>query len=867
MKLQKILPVFLIFAISGCSLFEDLAIPQSVSLKTNAKYPVTIGSMEYSFEEYLSAAKLKESMNSTSEESEETSIEFYDYAPDGIKEKSYLVRMALQEIPIDLGTYLTDMNLDSMLQSVKIDEQSFSVPDIKIDFEEDLEITKITDAVNALATINATSGTDVEVKFVVEEGNNFESISYKSGSLVITSPLADYSGSVSLKYNDQTISTATFANNSAALNLAGKSLYKEGMTLDFTGSQGIQMVGIINSGVIDKVSGFSANVPGLTNEQTVEIDTAASLKECVIGSGSMTMGFEIPDSWENANISPKFELSGGLNLTFESTDPVSLENQKFSTDDITVKTEIEVSFTNATIDFNDIPKIIAKTQIDEIKTITVELNAGDDSQEFKTELSEEIELPAESLSMIKEIELGECGFDVLYTSTLPEGNDIIITANSNFFGLDNTTGTLENTEDSESGTKTMSLTNQGGTTIKPAENNKVDISVKLDLPAWNSETKTITINNVKPNTEYKIAMEITPVINWDHITLDTSNFNYDNSENPLDTGINLSEMLGSFTESLNFNLSDFALTEVPFYLFCDMPQFEVLQNMAFKGKISAYTKDDKSDATFILGSETENAILSTESEPELTIEDSVVSTKITEESTIDLSELLNTVLQNSSNSQTLKINYSIGMTDKTSAETSDTSELTITYDDFQKLSETDSNAGSIKLSAILILPLSLEITKEDGVEVDVLELTSLKDDVVNSEDFFGRTEGGDLIADDVKKYADLIESVELSYKMDKMPFVVSNSENEDIQILVDLDGDGTKYEVQELELSGSKIELKDPIDYLEIYPLMPSIKIKIPQSTIYITKDMALNAIIKAAINTDGQVTVWEANSEETAEN
>src|SRR5574344_1095974 len=130
-------------------------IPKSVSVKTNADYNFTIGSIDnIKLSEYLSAEILSEKMPSSSE----TTFKIYDYDPNETsKSKQFLIDFSLKEIPLDIGKYFDNMDFTAGLTGLDFN-QTFDIPDISMnDISNEISFPDLNERIRNGVVINIAS--------------------------------------------------------------------------------------------------------------------------------------------------------------------------------------------------------------------------------------------------------------------------------------------------------------------------------------------------------------------------------------------------------------------------------------------------------------------------------------------------------------------------------------------------------------------------------------------------------------------------------------------------------------------------------------------------------------------------------------
>lgn len=822
----------LFILLTGCVQFQNMTVPKKVQVKTTAEYNFTIAEFEKDFSDKLSAATIQSSIGEN--------FEFYDYNPGGNQEvQQYLLRMPLQEVPLDFGSYMESIDIGKKLDAMNF-EQDIPIPNLQLNAEQEIDLEILNTMMIGLLAVNGKTGTGPQkVNFT-----GFSTVSISSGKLTINTASANgtvklYSASGLTEEGCSSatpIATGTLKSGKVVFDLSGKTLYANETFIDFVDDNSNQeFVGTLNkTAKISKVTGLTQA------DKTITLDPvsfkgagdSSPVKECVFSDDStLSLNITTPN-WTGVTITKNIKLSGGLDLTFSDSETKSLKDEKYTNQDIILEPELTLKFSNATIDFTSEPKFELSSDIKGFKTVTVKLPEG-----VKTSFDVKQELPSSASSMVKQIVWNAgSGIEVEYSNTLPDGNAMEMTASSEFIGLTSQPKTIETTTGTEK--KKIEFHSAAEKIIIINNDTKVDFSANLKLPGYNGTENTITISGVEPGESYKIAMKITPVFDWESITIDTTALNDKGVSGKMAVNFNPKTLLSSLDSMLdssgNSTISDkIKLSKLELKLFCERPDYESFKNVQFTGKIAlGGTSNDGvtlKDATYIL--EDKPLMFSNEPVLEKDSKGTVIS---------DLSKVscvgtdLATTINNISESEKLGLNYSLKLTG-----TDGKTDLKLTKKDLNNSSNT-----SLKITAMIILPLELKVT--DNYTVDVMKMAGKSFDPNNSSeaDLLGRTDfsssGGTM-----EKLMNIIENVSVTYAPSKKP-IIGNAE-----IKIDLDGTGTNFEEKSISINGG-IYTEKPKMIVE-NPLKPSVNVVLKQGELKIPREMSFKTRLDLQIKTNGE--------------
>lgn len=827
----------LFILLTGCVQFQNMTVPKKVQVKTTAEYNFTIAEFEKDFSDKLSAATIQSSIGEN--------FEFYDYNPGGNeKVQQYLLRMPLEEVPLDFGSYMESIDIGKNLDAMNF-EQDIPIPNLQLNAEQEIDLEILNTMMIGLLAVKGNIGTGPQkVNF-----KGFSTVSISSGKLTINTASAN--GTVKLYSasgltnaecsSENLIATGTLKSGIVVFDLSGKTLYANETFIEFDDDNTNQeFVGTLNeTAKISKVTGLSQD------DKTIKLDPvsfkgagdSSPVKECVFSEDSkLSLNITTPN-WDGVTITKNIKLSGGLDLTFSDSETESLKDKKYTNQDIILEPELTLKFSNATIDFTSKPKFELSSEIKGFESVTVKLPEG-----VKTSFDVSQELPRSASSMVKEIVWNKgSGIEIEYSNTLPPGNAMEMTASSGFIGLASSTKTIETTSGSEK--KKIEFYSADEKTVTINSSTKVDFSASLTLPGFNSTENTITISNVKPGESYKIAMKITPVFDWESITIDTTALDEKGVSEKMAVDFNPKTLLSSLDSMLdssgNSKISDkIDLSKLELKLFCERPDYESFKNVQFKGKISLGGTSDggqtlDEDAAYILGSKTEEQQLMFSKEPAL-VKDSkgTVISDLTRVPCVgmDLASTINSI----SESEKLGLNYSLKLTG-----TDGKTDLKLTKGDLKNSSKT-----SLKITAMIILPLELNVTEDYTVDVMKMAGKSFTPSDSSEADLLGRTEfsssGGTM-----EKLMNIIENVSVTYAPSKKP-IIGNAE-----IKIDLDGTGTKFEEKSISINGG-IYTEKPKMIVE-NPVKPSVNVVLKQGTLSIPREMSFKTRLDLQIKTNGE--------------
>lgn len=885
-------------------------IPESVSVKTDAEYNFTIGTFSEKLSKYLSVDTLTEQMESSSSD---VSFNVYDYYPESDRQKiasggtasqKFLVDFSLQEIPIDIGSYLDKMDFADQLKGMSFD-QTFDVPDLSVSsFDKPINLSDINKKIRENADLNfgaitiphGINGTLSEeqcpLQNVTVNAPEFKALEFYSGSLVLTiicnqPPVVSTNLKIFLLDGDDKEITSVsnvdlLTQSEIFLPLAGKTLVpKMKLKVSGTSSGGTSgnnstysiSASFSDDSTISRATGLTMSIDPVFINQEVKIETEDAFVSCEIGDKSETeksllsILTKLPDGWTGVTADREINLSGAItaadaefNKTNESGEylinrNLALNGKTYSkkeidgvvSGDINVVGKINISLNNADIVLpnGEAPQIMISTSctITKVTSMTIDLSKYESPIETKVEVNED--LPSEVSDFIETINLKPSGMNVKYYNTLPAENDIEFTVNSSFFGIADKTDTMTGgtgTADEPSGK--MEFLGEGKT-VNTASENIIDFSAEMEFPGKTEENPDyVTLKNIEIGKSYAVGVTVEPVFDWESIRLKTASTAVKGN---VDTGLNVSEIFKSLTDELGDDsfISRIELTQIPLYLYSIVPS--VIEGFTFTGELSAAAYDAEDNLVGDAIKIEDDSVMPASVLPVLQKaagSDSIVTGFGDTSKSKDIADLFNV---HASGNIKIDYNFNLGKSDAGS------SDPTIKIEK-AKLEQFGEDSVSIRLHARLVLPLELRVAELDEnpnkpVVIDIMKLMDLE----TGDDLFSRSEPTDL--DDLEKYIDAIETAGIRYSVknnvlqsDKVPHIELDTQDDSLQ--------NEKYNIS-FSTGTLNIEIDDMKDILRSYPFSPTVKLKIPVGTYKIPRNAEAGVGLSVYIKTDGTVNLF----------
>ncbi|MCI7798325.1 MAG: hypothetical protein MR555_01260 [Spirochaetia bacterium] len=917
--------------IAVCSLIfiscGDYQIPQSVSIKTDADYNFSVGSIEQDLSSFLNIKTISEKLNSSISKGNKnafSSFSVYDYRPpltdSGTQSQKFLAEVKLQEIPVDISEYLSNMDISTALTEQSF-EQEFTIPSLSVDsLSSYIDLPDFNDIISEKAEIGLPPNLEIIIPgnlnaeidpFTIDinvTSPEFSSISFYEGNLqvsIITDEevygstvdakleLLDSDGNLVSQASNTITNQATFP-----LPIAGKTL-KPNMKLKLSGKQSggkdlnfpeYKIRCIFSAIKIKEIIGLKMDLGeqgNLAVDQKVYIGTDDTFVSCVIGEGSLSAIAKIPETWTGVSSDSDLIIEGALkksdgsaitesdfdksqeNPPYILNRTLNLQGHTFSKESeaINVKGTVKIKLDDVnganiyleqdTTGLNKI-KVDTKCLITEIQNITIDTaKAGiQDKLSFKDEQP----LPPEIKTYVDNIILTKAGIEGTYTNTLPPGNDFTAEFSSNFL-FSSPTPKSQVFSNGENLPLSEELVDTTDNTIKFSDSSKIDYALQIKLPGATSEhPEYAQFKKVKIGETYKIAINIKPVFDWKSITINTaaSGIQLDQT---IETDFNLSAMFKDISSS--FGDDDFfkkiELTQMPLYLYFSCPsQLDVLKNIKYKGLLKFVCGTEK---LYVVGSEEngkeKDGTLQFITNQPLEFKDS------SEESQIVTSNISN-----------FPSSYSGDVADMVnSTKHVQDSKLTIEYclrisdsadEEKSQITISKDDFDKIKddkspstISIFARIIIPLEIKITEQIDLNINKLANLNEDT----DIFNRTEAPDL--SEIMKYAQIVESMSVSYNSENKFFNYQNDSSKSLQFIFNTGMTNLTTNVYgekgDLNLKNGTIKIvyEDIKKILEQYPFTPKMTVRLPEGNVYLPQDPCIKINCNVGLSTNGTVKLF----------
>lgn len=849
--------------LSGCS----FVVPKKYKVVTKAEYNFTLAKMKndlgsmMNFDEMFSA----DSGNS---------IKMYQYNPNGESNvKQLLMEMPVGDpVELDMGEYIQNdlYNGDPISVEQIIEMPVISVESGEIDLAEKISeelcgIIKLGGPIIAEASVTNAPASPEE---------DFSEFEFSAGSLNVYVKNATEASGVELYYNDVLVSSASFERKNsvtkgiklsgmplevsvstdwvAEIPLSGKTLHKDGMKIKFTGipyavainpmtwsSDDIFIADLSSDAKISKAKGVTAKRDNIDiGEQTVPF-SLDSVSDVTIGKGELkTELVKRRSSGEKCEINYSFNTSGALIIT-DARGDVDLHAKEISNQDLKITPTASLDFMGATLDLSEL-KFTYSCSIDEIALVTV--NLTELAPDFDPHKDEGKPLTDDVTKMVKEIWFDESDFEITYTNTLPEGNDINLCLNSSFLNIENKNIKLEagkTDEDASFKSPRDDVALDGKPTKIGEDNAAVDFTADIELPEYDSVNKTCVLKNVVPSKKdaepqkYKLGVNVVPHIEWSEALVDLSDSEMDKSDE-VDTPINFGSMMSALGDEFCRNVK---IDSVPVYIYSEKPDMDAFKDVSIGGKITVIGAESVD-----LLKEGETLDLS-KNRPDLMLDE---TGKIAQ---VDLSKIesacggdIASTISFSSN-EGLKIKYDIHITGISG-------EKNIRM----KKSELNGQKTSLANYAYIVIPFVFNVSSDTDMAMPGI---GGDDNGGEKNDLFGRSEAP--TESSMLSFLDAVESFTIFMTSTKIPFYydpLQNKGNKSVEFVMDLDSDGFDDPPLNIENGSYEMSGEDIKGAYAAYPYSPSVKIRFPSGKMSILSDMTLESRIDFQLKTDGTFTL-----------
>lgn len=887
-KILFTLLIALTVLFSGCD-FHNLALPETVSVKTQAKYDFTIAQLDSNKQEWLNLSKkldLSAMMGGDGESQEQSmgGFKLYKYN-DGSPYQQFLMHMPLADIDFDFSEAFKNMDFSTAVEGFDIDKD-ITIPSIgNLHQSQELELDQIKQTLNAAVTFEGYTAASADVGFT---GLTFDSIQYKTGTLTVVTD-ENYSGSVSIWHGDSQINNSASFNGgrTATLSLNNASIYSSDMKLKFSGPNDVHYTAVIApESDIKKVINVTYNDPLhplVVPEVNVSfpVNIGDDVEACSITDGSMSVVIATPEGWSSTVIANyEINVSGALSSTPAITITKANPTENFTNSrpavlakgNINARSNVTIALTGATIDFTKKPVVDATIAITTMSA-TVKL-----PDSFKTSVTVNKEV-GDLATYVQNITWKQSGFRIKAKNTLPEGNDVRLSIDCDFFKIETdplnipkiiaggpsaTEQTLSYMSPADT-TFTTKFVNDGA--VEGDYYSSIALTGNIGLPGGASDR--VSVTNVSPGATYKLSIKVEPVLEWERAKVklpdSASSFNGE-----FESKINKQDLLKNFGESFAADYADkIQFTTLPLYLYANFPDMDLFDNAAYKGTVSVFygkkpdenspiEKTTNSDEIYLLGKETSpGSGVYTEEVITLTPMPEIIKNAAGEvitrfsNPTFDFNEALSmpeptTPVDVEGDSLCLSYNIALeapgGATDITKAE----------VEEMKAAGKT-----SISVDVAIILTMQFQVTQT--ISMDIMELINGKDDgstpkTDQEKDLFNRTERTDMSS--FEQYIDVIKSAKLQFINPKFPLKSSGG----IKLNIKWDDSSPVRTFEIKDGTDTSLEV-NPKELLNIYPLEPKINLSIGKGNFGLPKDMSIQTLLRVSIQTDGEIPVYPFNA------
>lgn len=865
--MKKILIPLLIsamFIVTSC----NWQVPQKVVVETQANYEFSLGDSLFKAMNTDSLFGEFDIKSSIMDGISFNNSVVYDYFPGQADDtlQQFLIKIPIQEIPLDFSQYMQNGDFSTAMEKVSIDDTTFTVPEVgDSHVEASVDTASLNKALGALVTAAGTANGDYNnLQYKSDTVGSFSTLTVSSGTYIVTGNFSDYT-SVYI-YNGNKEASGTFYNGKAELSLNNFEFNQSTKILIST-SGSYAAYASPDSFTISQVTGVTSVSPIEVDMQpcTFEVlskDSASDFRSAVIGEGAITVTTKYDSSWTGITPSYKVALSGSLNLSERTTDgSVDLANCAITgTDDTTLNSKLLLTLQNSTLDFAKASSlsVLAENKIESFASVTVKYDKDLSSVNNS-------ELPETFMDTVKTIYLLSSGIEGNFKNTLPEGNPITLSIKSDFLGLDKSESLASGTE---SGNYSMlsGITSAVERKIgNPAEvtgaYNSIDFEVSITLPGATAENPDqVVLKNVKPSDSYTIGLSINPVIDYEKLVIDTSGYRQEGSQ---EIGLNLTSLFSALSFG-GVNLGEkIEFDSLPLYLLAVKPSYtddsgkDVFADAKFTGKIELFmgkngtpAKDVNGDLAqlYMLGNSSTDGTLAFADMPNLQADENKLVTidfakemksEKSENKVInkDMTEILNKKFSDDEVALNLKYNISF------SNGSGSASELEVYK------SQLDTSAGaasSIAVIAYIEVPLKFNLTSD-------LDLPLIEKEESTEEEASEET-----TSPEGMEFLNILESATLSVTPTVLPFYTNPAMTLDVGITKDIKKNLALETGRTSEFDINKNQFKSLISSMTSGSgFAPELSISMKKGSITLPRNIDFSAIIKLGLSTNGTIEVY----------
>lgn len=855
-KIGIVITILLCFWAISC----DFEIPKKIQIKTDPVVNVSAGEVDFAVKEKLTVESLQELFGE--------SLQVYEYEKAEDSTLRYLLKANLMNQSFDFAEILDSMSITPSIENV-IPEISVTVPKLSQTIEAikiDIPKINVTDFFSSAADNIIVGCLQSSVDYQpVASGDlgldfsltGFETLEFGDNSVIFLDiGVGDYPegfgiriDSICLKDSSDNIIMEQELNqeiengSKLILDVSNKILPKD-LSINFAVSTKGTLGDIVSLGIalsIPETSSIVA-VSGLTSftldsitipEQVVSLPSD-SFNAAVVKSGEIAITIPQLTSLNSdfQGITRKISLSiiqeNGLNLSVENWNDndsdvltFDLAGQIINSNPIVIsgRIDIDVASDIRIPQESCTAELTAALEITELASVSIVLQEG-----FVNSIHLNETIPEDIKNYLHTMDFNSLGFALTLNNGLPEGNDISVTVDSTCFGLSDLT------KDFAAQQETRAEFVSQNATIDFQTLAAFDIDVTIGLPSYDEFTKTLTIYNVRPDSQIGISGSVEVIFDWERIEIAYKNGNIAGSFGGEEgSGLDLS-MLSFLNETIKFE-------EFPLHLYAYVPG---IKDVTFDASIkTAYlTEKDGEEILvekYLVGTDENAATLSIlSSVPAFTFKnDSQTCITALPQGSIEpikgLSDIINAAPSK------LSFDYALDLSNT----------IILTKEDVESLKE-----APLALAVDLVLELPLSFVAYENAHFDILEIA----DMDKEKDLFGREEPSAETLDDM-----LVNSLGENATVDFTASLKLNYNN-DLGIACSVYLVKEDF-VKEIELKKGKntatlaLSREEMGKVWEMYPFNPTILLKIPGTEegirYALTRDSALEVTLGAQLKTE----------------
>ena len=702
--------------------FKNIQFPQKVSVKTNAQFNAPLGSAKFNLAEKLNLNELETKMKT----SFGSSANIYNYDKTDQNYLNYILQYPMYNVPLDLREFLGEFNLSEKLSesdSMQIKfSQEFAIPEIKLDQTVEYKIPDVSaimlaemEAILLTSKISFsnvlepaedgpvdsdtyTSWIDQGTTEINIESDYAERIYYTTGTGIVidvarsdSNPIgpdykvmlqakmydaADLVNPISQTENivtdggklilplDSETGTSSNVNVKLKVTVSGGTkgvLHKYDVNLGLTENCGVKKLVDVTASAAD----FGIEFPKI--DETIPLDSLVGLiKQCTIGSGSISAKALMPSGWSGVNCVADISVGGAGMETTSLTDgapdgesyivnkvidlagktiaPTSSINSLKVTGTFTLNMAhavIILQQDDGSKAYDDYLRIAVSGGVTNIAEAYVDFNSDKYDIPMEKSLPQEgaeaIILPVEMFQYVKKIDFAGITEDgvhykqreegVAFTdghgnkiplegfgitcdivNSFPAGNDIAAKIDSEIFSFHKDIAISGSGNEDIQPVKWVDYPVIDFTTV-PSEAKPVDFSFKIK-PSESDGTQRFV--NIEPGKTYKMGIDnIKLKVDYDHVD---ANLKEKNLTGEFDlSAVDISSIYSALPIAAD-EIKKLSIAELPIFFFAQKPGSEALNNLLgsikFRGVMKATYKTGPEDNPveedyYILGSKNE----------------------------------------------------------------------------------------------------------------------------------------------------------------------------------------------------------------------------------------------------------------------